>query len=72
MPVVPNYGKPLPQSEGPKLHPFHDCKSAIKFVRLLSDVESKGHAHVFEISIGSKAYALKMVRSQVLVNSISC
>lgn len=62
MSIVPDYSKPLPQSEGPKLHPFRDRKSVIKFVRLLSDVESEGHAHVFKVSIGPRSYALKMFR----------
>lgn len=56
-----NFTKPLPQSEGPKLHPFRNRKAPIIFVRLLSDTESEGHAHVFEVSIGSKQYALKIV-----------
>ena len=53
---------PLPQCEGPKLHAFHDPKAEITFHRLLSDNDSEGgHAHVFEATIGSTAYALKMV-----------
>ena len=66
--MFPAYGRPLPHSEGPRLHRFHDWKLVINFIRLLSDVESAGHAHVFEVSIGSKAYALKMVRLEALLD----
>ncbi len=66
----PNYCEPLFQCEGPKLHPFCDRESTIGFVRLLSNGGSEGHSHVFEVSIGSKAYALKMVRPQALINWI--
>ena len=56
MSVFPNY---LPQTaspiQGPKLPPFRDTKSDVQFVHLLSDVDSEGHAHVFEVSIGYKA-----------------
>ncbi len=52
----------LPQCEGPKLHPLKGRRYTIKFLRLLSDIESEGHAHVFEISMGFKKYALKVVR----------
>ena len=65
MPRIPNYNKPLPDCEGPKLHPFKDCNAAIEFRRLLSDDDSgiDGHAHVFEVSIRSNVYALKVVRA---------
>ncbi len=62
MSALPHYTEPLPQCEGPKLRPFKDHHRAIKFLRLLSDIKSEGHAHVFEVSIGSKKYALKVVR----------
>ena len=56
MSVYPNY---IPQTaspiQGPKLHPFRDTNSDVKFVHLLSDVDSGGHAHVFEVSIRYKA-----------------
>lgn len=49
---------PLPQCEGPNLDPFPDSKSTITFRRLL---DSGTHAHVFEATIDSTAYALKLV-----------
>ena len=49
---------PLPQCEGPKLDPFPDSKSTITFRRLIG---SGGHAYVFEATIDSTAYALKLV-----------
>lgn len=52
---------PLPQCEGPKLDPFPQSKSVIKFRRLLSNKDSEGHAHVFEATINSTTYALKLV-----------
>ena len=70
MSAFPNDRKPLPQYEGPKLHPFRDTKSDVKSVRLLSDVDSGGHAHVFEVSIGCKAYALKILKPLALVHWI--
>ena len=62
-----NFNKALPRCQGPKLHPFPDRKAVVTFLRLLSEVDSKGHAHVFEVSIGSEHYALKVVsiRSQL-------
>lgn len=63
----PNYDGPLPQCEGPKLNPFPHRKSKVDFIRLLSDTESTpsmesgGHAHVFEVSMGGETYALKVV-----------
>ena len=66
---VSSYRQPLPQCEGPKLHPFPKDKVDVQFKRLLSNVQGTldssdqaGHAYVFEISIGSKTYALKVVR----------
>ncbi|KAL9607372.1 MAG: hypothetical protein Q9167_007712 [Letrouitia subvulpina] len=49
-----------PPSDGPKLHPFSHRASAIHFVRLLSDPEGEGHSQVFEVTIASKVYALKI------------
>ena len=62
MSVVPDYSEPLPQCKGPQLHPFETHKKTVKFLRLISDVKSEGHAHIFEVSIGSKRYALKVVK----------
>ncbi len=61
LPLVPNFNKPLPQTDGPKLHPFPGRKKPINFVRVLSDINADGQSHVIEVSIGSKKYALKMV-----------
>ena len=55
------YNQPLPQCEGPKLRPFAKSTATVKFKRLLSDLYSEGQAHVFEASIGSTAYAVKVV-----------
>ena len=57
----PDYTGPLPQCEGPQLHPFDEHKGTVKFLRLISDLNSEGHAHVFEVSMGRKKYALKLV-----------
>ncbi len=56
----------LPQCEGPKLGAFQDNLPSIEFIRLISehdpnDSTGGGQAHVFEVSILSKTYALKMV-----------
>lgn len=66
---VSSLTQPLPQCKGPKLHPFQKSKADIQFKRLLSNAQGTldssdqaGHAYVFEISIDSKTYALKMVR----------
>lgn len=64
----------LPQADGPRLEAFPQQKSPVEFVRILrasefhafneSDSTSgEPHAHVFEVSIASKKYALKIVRS---------
>ena len=60
--AIPEYDQPLPICEGPKLNPFHDLKAIVKLKRLLSD-NAEGHAHVFEASIGSKSFAIKIVRA---------
>ena len=62
MSKLPQYTEALPLCEGPKLHRFRKPKAAITFNRLLSDIESEGHAHVFEAAIGSVTYAIKVVR----------
>jgi hypothetical protein len=56
----------LPQCEGPKLDAFNGDVARIDFKQLISENDSKdttggGQAHVFEVSILSKTYALKMV-----------
>lgn len=73
--MPPSYDEPLPQCMGPKLHPFNGRVADIKFVRLLSsNVEessniedssngSRGQSHVFEVTIASQPYALKVVKS---------
>ncbi|KAL8745420.1 MAG: hypothetical protein Q9190_002446 [Brigantiaea leucoxantha] len=58
----PRYQGPIPRCKGPKLSPFRDRKAAIEFVRLLSDPELEGQAYVFEVSIASKPYALKVFK----------
>ena len=62
MAKLPQYTEPIPLCEGPKLHRFHKPKAAVTCKRLRSDIESEGHAHVFEATIGSATYAIKMVR----------
>jgi hypothetical protein len=57
---------PLPKCEGPKMHPFKDRKSEVKFLSLLSEPDSEsrgsgGHGYVFKVSINTKLYALKIV-----------
>ncbi len=61
--TIPQYDEPLPTCEGPKLKPFHDSKAIVKFKRLLSDKDAEGQAHVFEASIGSSTFAIKIVRA---------
>ena len=60
--AIPQYDQPLPTCEGPKLNPFHELRAIVKFKRLLSD-NTGGHAHVFEASIGSSSFAIKIVRA---------
>lgn len=67
---------PLPLCKGPKLAPFPDRRRSIDFIRLLGcdntaepedSEDSEGsngpgsHGYVFEVLIGSKRYALKIV-----------
>ena len=61
--TIPQYDEPLPTCEGPKLTPFHDLKAIVKFKKLLSDKSGEGQAHVFEASIGSSSFAIKIVRA---------
>ncbi|KAI4212012.1 MAG: hypothetical protein LQ351_005194 [Letrouitia transgressa] len=57
----PNNKRPLPWCQGPKLKPFPNRKTDVEFVSLLSDPESNGQSHVFEVKIASGSYALKVV-----------
>jgi len=71
MPSWPLYDEPLPKCKGPRLYPFQECTATIDFVRLISDADSvdtsqEGHAHVFEVSIASKCYAMKIVCDKIL------
>lgn len=58
----------LPQCKGPKLHPFPHRHAKINFVRLISDPEAEGQSHVFEVSINSESYALKVVSNSVAID----
>ncbi|KAL8951220.1 MAG: hypothetical protein Q9222_002783 [Ikaeria aurantiellina] len=53
---------PLPQCDGPKLHPFDDDTARLEFIRILSDTSIDADAYVFEVSIGGQPFALKVVR----------
>lgn len=57
-----NRDEPLPLGEGPKLTAFDLNNNTIEYVRLLNAEESSGHSHVFEVTIGARFYALKIVR----------
>ena len=72
MPRTSSDNDALPQCEGPKLQPFKDRKATIRFHRVLGGEESESgaHAHVFEISVGRKHYALKVVSALPLVSAI--
>ena len=57
----------LPQCQGPKLRPFPHSSAPIEFLRLISannteTTPSGGHSHVFEVSIHSQLYALKIFK----------
>jgi len=54
--------EPLPPIIGPKLSAFDLHDRSLEFVGLLSAEQPGRHSHVFEVVIGSKHYALKMVR----------
>ncbi|KAL6715421.1 hypothetical protein ACLMJK_006382 [Lecanora helva] len=68
MPRRTHYDKPFPHCDGPKLHQFRDHAAPISLVRLISqpvaasETSSQAQAHVFEASISSKTYALKIFR----------
>ena len=61
--MKPQYTEPLPQCDGPKLKPFKLPMPTPKFHRLISDPDAEGQAHVFEASIGSTVYAIKVVKN---------
>lgn len=59
--------RPLPDCKGPRLQPFEDPKATVDLKGLISDgnltdSSAGGHAHVFEASIQSKTYALKIFK----------
>ena len=58
---APVYKGPIPQCEGPKLDEFPHRRAKIDYRALLSDSDLSGQAHVFEVRIGSRTYALKIV-----------
>jgi len=69
----------LPKCNGPKLQPFQNPNTTIEFKDLISKSDLTdsfaglgGHAHVFEISIQSKTYALKIVRQRSWHNFERC
>ena len=64
---APVYKGAIPQCEGPKLDEFPHRRANIDYRTLLSDPESNGQAHVFEVRIGSRNYALKIVCPCILV-----
>ena len=67
MSSIPQYTKPLPLCDGPTLHPFKLDRNAVNFMHLLSDGDPDGHAHVFEVSIDSRRFALKLVKWSLIV-----
>ena len=59
---APVYRGLIPRIDGPKLDEFVHRDAIIEFRALLSDPDSEGQSHVFEVKIGSHIYALKVVR----------
>ena len=53
--------KALPKYDGPKLDAFQHHDATIEFISLLSAESPGDDAHVFEVVIQSKHYALKVV-----------
>ncbi|KAL8770400.1 MAG: hypothetical protein Q9209_003826 [Squamulea sp. 1 TL-2023] len=51
-----------PDCEGPKLGPFVHRRAPMQFIQRLSNPEHDGQAHVFEINIARKVYALKIFK----------
>ena len=60
--MEPQYTEPLPLCDGPKLNPFKLPMPNPEFHRLISDPDAEGQAYVFEASIGSTVYAIKVVK----------
>ncbi|KAL8963810.1 MAG: hypothetical protein Q9183_004937 [Haloplaca sp. 2 TL-2023] len=56
------YDNPLPPCEGAKLLPFQGRYAPLHFKRLISDPVRDQKSHVFEVTIGSDVYALKVFR----------
>ncbi|KAI0490324.1 kinetochore Sim4 complex subunit FTA2-domain-containing protein [Xylaria cf. heliscus] len=53
---------PLPPGGGPQLNPFNDFGATIKWIKRL-DIDREGsEGFVFQVSIGSKEYALKVFK----------
>ncbi|KAI9762472.1 MAG: hypothetical protein M1840_001232 [Geoglossum simile] len=54
---------PLPQTDGPKLNPFFDpSRPSDRHVRFLRLLGGGGHGYVFEVTIDSQRYALKIFK----------
>ncbi|KAL8708141.1 MAG: hypothetical protein Q9220_006902 [cf. Caloplaca sp. 1 TL-2023] len=53
---------PLPQCEGPKLHPFSQLDPKLEYIRLLSNPEIADQSYVFEVTLDGKAFALKIFK----------
>ena len=58
---TPVYKGLIPRTDGPKLGEFPHRNAGIRFRALLSDPDYEGQAHVFEVEIRSRIYALKIV-----------
>ena len=67
---APVYRGRIPRVRGPKLDEFPRRGAQIVFRKLLSDPESEGQAHVFEVAISSHVYALKIVRYSFIIATI--
>lgn len=61
-----NLEGPQPRCEGPKFHPFPNRRATINVIKRLDDPAIQGEAHVFEVSIARKPYALKVVSGLLL------
>lgn len=65
-PTTRSRTKSLPECNGPKLQPFEQPNDTVDYKHIISDNDltdssAGGHAHVFEVSIQHKTYALKIV-----------
>lgn len=58
-----NLKGPQPRCNGPKFHPFSDRRATINVIKRLDDPAVQGQAHVFEVAITGRTYALKVVGS---------